>query len=198
MWQTPPSSPVRPLPTRAPTTNNIITSAPKEMTNPTQAPGREFSLEPRSPLKWAGDKIVTLFRRPSALALFGPTAPPPHTLKQTPLAIIVVDAEGKRVNQYLFVRTLGKGSYSKVKLALNTDTEQGEFYALKICSKKVLARKRRGQASALDSVLQEIELLRWVNHRNIITLYEVINDPHQESLYMGLDFFGSREILVNG
>lgn len=59
------------------------------------------------------------------------------------------DAEGNKiVNEYVIIRTLGSGSYGKVKLCINT--ENNEFYALKICHKGILKRRRSGLSSALQ------------------------------------------------
>jgi serine/threonine protein kinase len=57
---------------------------------------------------------------------------------------------------------------------------------MKICVKKLLLRKRRGRSSALDDVLAEIVLLSRLRHPNIVLLHEVINDPQQDYIYMGM------------
>ena len=60
---------------------------------------------------------------------------------------------------------------------------------MKICSKKLLLRKRRGKASALDDVLKEVQLLSRLRHPNLVLLHEVINDPQQDYIYMGTHYF---------
>jgi hypothetical protein len=59
------------------------------------------------------------------------------------------DAEGNKiVNEYVIIKTLGSGSYGKVKLCINT--ENNDFYALKICHKGILKRRKSGLSSALQ------------------------------------------------
>lgn len=57
------------------------------------------------------------------------------------------------------------------------------------------SRGRGGIASAngdhglsnnpLDLVRSEVAILKKLNHRNVIKLYEVLDDPDDDSLYMG-------------
>lgn len=83
------------------------------------------------------------------------------------------------VNEYALVRTLGKGSFGKVKLGLNT--RDHELYALKLIPK---SRKRlRGVATdaphvAEAEVMQEINVMKDLDHPNIVKLVEVIGMPH--------------------
>lgn len=39
--------------------------------------------------------------------------------------------------------------------------------------------------SPLDLVRSEVAILKKLNHRNVIKLYEVLDDPNDDSLYMG-------------
>jgi len=81
------------------------------------------------------------------------------------------------VNEYALVRTLGKGSFGKVKLGLNTHDH--ELYALKLIPKS--RKKRRGGAGAQPlvaeaDVLQEITVMKELSHPNIVQLKEVIGE----------------------
>jgi len=46
------------------------------------------------------------------------------------------------INNYVFMETLGKGSYGKVKLALHSSEDKNKKYAVKILKKSFLKRKR--------------------------------------------------------
>ena len=54
----------------------------------------------------------------------------------------------KKVNQYAILKKLGSGSYGKVKLCVDIDTEK--FYAIKICNKGMLRRQKIGMSTALQ------------------------------------------------
>lgn len=69
-----------------------------------------------------------------------------------------------RLDQYDVVRTLGEGSFGKVKLAIHKST--GQKVALKIISrKKLISRDMTGR------VEREIEFLQLLRHPHIIKLY---------------------------
>ncbi len=69
-----------------------------------------------------------------------------------------------RLDQYTIVRTLGEGSFGKVKLAIHKSTKQN--VALKIISrKKLISRDMSGR------VEREIEFLQLLLHPHIIKLY---------------------------
>ncbi|XP_072351232.1 calcium/calmodulin-dependent protein kinase kinase 2-like isoform X2 [Scyliorhinus torazame] len=93
-----------------------------------------------------------------------------------------------------------QGSYGVVKLAYNED--DNTYYAMKVLSKKKLMRqagfprrppprgvKAAPQISAqlkgpLDSVYQEIAILKKLDHPNVVKLVEVLDDPSEDHLYM--------------
>jgi 5'-AMP-activated protein kinase catalytic alpha subunit len=69
--------------------------------------------------------------------------------------------------KFLILRTLGKGSFGKVKEALHIVS--GEKVAIKILEKRKI--KTKGD---LKRVRREIALMKKLRHPNIIRLYEVI------------------------
>lgn len=73
--------------------------------------------------------------------------------------------EGQKM--FLIMRTLGKGSFGKVKLALHTPT--GEKIAIKILEKDMIKKDED-----LMRIRREIKILSQVRHPNIIQLYEVV------------------------
>ncbi|KAG9248589.1 BcSNF1, Snf1-like protein kinase [Calycina marina] len=86
-----------------------------------------------------------------------------------------------RIGQYRVVRTLGEGSFGKVKLAVHTVT--GQQVALKIIARrKLISRDMAGR------VEREIEYLQLLRHPHIIKLYTVIKT--QSEIIMVLEYAG--------
>ncbi|KAA3489784.1 CBL-interacting protein kinase 32-like [Gossypium australe] len=72
----------------------------------------------------------------------------------------------RRVGKYEMGRTIGEGTFAKVKFARNTET--GEPVALKILDKeKVLKHKMAEQ------IKREIATMKLIKHPNVVRLYEV-------------------------
>jgi serine/threonine protein kinase len=92
--------------------------------------------------------------------------------------------EGKKmINQYSVEMTLGKGSFATVLLC--TDSLTGNKYAIKQMNKKTLSRKKCGPGmNALDCVIEELKVLKSLEHPNIIWLHEIIDDPKKDSIYL--------------
>uniref|UniRef100_A0A6Q2XZG3 Protein kinase domain-containing protein n=1 Tax=Esox lucius TaxID=8010 RepID=A0A6Q2XZG3_ESOLU len=95
------------------------------------------------------------------------------------------------------------GSYGVVKLAYNE--EDDKHYAMKVVSKKKLMKQYgfprrpppRGPKAAvqgeqpkvlgpLERVYQEIAILKKLDHLNIVKLVEVLDDPSEDNLHMGV------------
>ena len=78
----------------------------------------------------------------------------------------------QRLGQYTIVRTLGEGSFGKVKLA--THQVSGQKVALKIINRKRLVT--RDMAGRIEREIQYLQLLR---HPHIIKLYvQCATCPH--------------------
>ena len=93
--------------------------------------------------------------------------------------------EGK-IDNYLITKELGKGSYAIVKLATHKITKQK--FAIKIYSKVSLldCQKR-------NTVKNEVNILKQLNHENIMKLYEVIDTPSY--LYLVLEYINGGSLL---
>lgn len=98
----------------------------------------------------------------------------------------------QRIGAYQIIRTLGEGSFGKVKLAVHRVTNQQ--VALKIIArKKLISRDMAGR------VEREIEYLQLLRHPHIIKLYTVIKTPLE--IIMVLEYAGGElfdYIVQNG
>jgi carbon catabolite-derepressing protein kinase len=98
----------------------------------------------------------------------------------------------QRIDAYKIVRTLGEGSFGKVRLAIHDGTNQQ--VALKIIArKKLISRDMAGR------VEREIEYLQLLRHPHIIKLYTVIKT--QTEIIMVLEYAGGElfdYIVQNG
>ncbi|KAH7568544.1 hypothetical protein ACOSQ2_011848 [Xanthoceras sorbifolium] len=91
-----------------------------------------------------------------------------------------------RVGKYELGRTLGEGSFAKVKFARNTET--GENVAIKILDKeKVLKHKMIGQ------IKREISTMKLIRHPNVIRMYEVM--ASKTKIYIVLEFVTGGELF---
>ena len=104
------------------------------------------------------------------------------------------DEQGnKYYNEYKYVKTLGQGAYSKVKLVTKND----EKFAMKIINKKELKKKKifkhdnNGNmivTNLLKDALKEIAILKKLNHPNIIKLYEILHNYQKQKIYLILEY----------
>ncbi|KAI5287186.1 Protein kinase [Ascosphaera acerosa] len=91
----------------------------------------------------------------------------------------------QRLDQYKIVRSLGEGSFGKVKLAVHSAS--GKEVALKIISRrKLLSRDMVGR------VEREIQYLQLLRHPHIIKLYTVI--PTRKDIIMVMEY-AERELF---
>lgn len=87
------------------------------------------------------------------------------------------------MNQYVIEKELGAGSFGKVKLVRNTD--DNKHYAMKVFKKsRLLTRKRGLKKGCLDDIYREISIMKLISHKNIIRVYEVINDPTADHILL--------------
>ncbi|GAP89511.2 putative CAMK CAMKL AMPK protein kinase [Rosellinia necatrix] len=87
----------------------------------------------------------------------------------------------QRIGAYNVIKTLGEGSFGKVKLAVHRST--GQQVALKI-----IARKKLISRDMVGRVEREIEYLQLLRHPHIIKLYSVIKTPNE--IIMVLEYAG--------
>ncbi|MBA0562953.1 hypothetical protein Golob_007971, partial [Gossypium lobatum] len=72
-----------------------------------------------------------------------------------------------RVGKYELGRTLGEGSFAKVKFAKNVET--GECVAIKILDREQVLHRR-----IVEQIKREISIMKLIKHPNVIKIYEVM------------------------
>ncbi|GMI93584.1 SOS2-like protein kinase 17, LOW-K+-SENSITIVE 1, CBL-interacting protein kinase 23 [Hibiscus trionum] len=91
-----------------------------------------------------------------------------------------------RVGKYELGRTLGKGTFAKVKYGRNLETEEG--VAIKIIDKnKVFKHKMIAQ------IKREISTMKLIRHPNVIRMYEVM--ASKTKIYIVLEFVTGGELF---
>lgn len=110
----------------------------------------------------------------------GPVNPLPAPTR-TPQERPPASRASQRLGQYKIVKTLGEGSFGKVKLAVHEISQQQ--VALKIISRRKLVT--RDMAGRIEREIQYLQLLR---HPHIIKLYTVITTPNE--IIMVLEYAG--------
>jgi len=73
----------------------------------------------------------------------------------------------KKVGKYELGKSLGEGTFGKVKYA--TDTETNEAVAIKILDKEKIQKQNMG-----NQIKKEISIMKMVKHKNIIHMVEVL------------------------
>ena len=81
--------------------------------------------------------------------------------------------------EYTIKETIGKGTFSKVKLGINKST--GEKVAIKILEKSKIKTK-----SDIIRVERELNILRKINHINLVKIYQTKED--QFNIYIIMEF----------
>ncbi|KNZ62148.1 hypothetical protein VP01_1308g1 [Puccinia sorghi] len=124
-----------------------------------------------------------------------------------------LDNGQRRLNQYLLLKTIGRGSFGTVELAQDTSASSStadaeiKLYAIKEYSKSRMRKRARtlrrppnqGKSRTLDDsilpaeasegillVKQEVAIMKKLSHPNIVSLLEVI-DTDQDSLFFVLE-----------
>ncbi|KAL0232355.1 hypothetical protein PCE1_002696 [Barthelona sp. PCE] len=91
----------------------------------------------------------------------------------------------ENLRNYEFLHVIGSGSFGKIRLAEHRET--GEFYAVKEIDKKRLQKKQGfGRVNLIDSVYQEIAVMKKIKHPNIVELFEVFETS--DKIFMILEY----------
>jgi MAP/microtubule affinity-regulating kinase len=82
-----------------------------------------------------------------------------------------------KIEDYTFVRQIGKGAYAIVKEAIHKTT--GEKVAIKVYDKLTLLNPHRKK-----NVTREVQILQKLSHKNVVKLYETIDSVKELYLVM--------------
>ncbi|OMJ96206.1 hypothetical protein SteCoe_164 [Stentor coeruleus] len=94
--------------------------------------------------------------------------------------------QGFIIGSYEIGKTIGKGTFGKVKLGVHIKTQ--EKVAI-----KVLEKERICDVSDVERVSREIHILKLIRHPNIIQLYEIIETP--KKLYLIMEYASGGELF---
>ncbi|EOY31088.1 Protein kinase domain - like 10 [Theobroma cacao] len=92
----------------------------------------------------------------------------------------------RKVGKYEVGRTIGEGTFAKVKFARNIDT--GESVALKVLAKTTILKHKM-----VDQIKREISIMKIVRHPNIVRLHEVL--ASRTKIYIVLEFVSGGELF---
>ncbi|KAG6542743.1 hypothetical protein Mapa_015818 [Marchantia paleacea] len=92
----------------------------------------------------------------------------------------------RKVGKYEVGRTIGEGTFAKVKFAQNTET--GESVAMKVLDKKTIL-----QHKMVDQIKREISVMKLVRHPNVVRLHEVL--ASKGKIYIILEFVTGGELF---
>ena len=205
-------SKVYPLP--APSHSPPLTPEPFMPTAPARLRSRSYVATVSSPMQPWSPMYSPVLSPSSSSASVSHASSRPHTPTTLTSAVHLhyTPVGAKQLNQYEIIEggELGRGSYGKVVSVRDITT--GAIYAMKIMSKRKLQkrtrirRKRQSESatgafdSAHDSttntvdteqweaVKREIAIMKKLCDTHIVRLYEVMDDPAADSLYMVMEW----------
>jgi len=98
------------------------------------------------------------------------------------------------VNNYILLDPLGQGSYAEVRLC--KEKNHNQLYAIKIMNKDLLKKKSVGSSNTfMDDVKREIAIMKKLRHEHILQLYEVMDDPKVNKLYLVLEYMKNGDLM---
>jgi len=92
------------------------------------------------------------------------------------------------VNKYELIKSLGKGSFGDVYLARDVETDRE--YAMKVLSRSSSSNSITSDLT--NNIKREIEVMKELEHENIVSLIEVIDDASAKKIYL------VQELMVGG
>ncbi|KAG0461246.1 hypothetical protein HPP92_021543 [Vanilla planifolia] len=92
----------------------------------------------------------------------------------------------RKVGKYEVGRTIGEGTFAKVKFAQNTET--GESVAMKVLDRATIIRHKMA-----DQIKREISIMKLVRHPHVVLLHEVL--ASRKKIYIILEFITGGELF---
>ncbi|XP_058008481.1 CBL-interacting serine/threonine-protein kinase 9 isoform X2 [Hevea brasiliensis] len=99
---------------------------------------------------------------------------------------VKVPSTRTRVGKYELGRTLGEGTFAKVKFAKNVET--GDGVAIKILDREQILRLKM-----VEQLKREISTMKLIKHPNVIKIYEVM--ASKSKIYIVLEFVDGGELF---
>ena len=99
------------------------------------------------------------------------------------------------VNNYILLDILGTGSYGEVRLCKDRITEA--LYAIKIISKDFLKKRKNNKTTEtyFEDIKREIAIMKKLLHPNILRLFEVLDDPNVNKMYLVLEYMKMGDLI---
>lgn len=94
--------------------------------------------------------------------------------------------KAKAVGHYLLGKTIGEGTFGRVKLGTHILTDE-------TVAVKILEKARIADVADVERVARELHILKLVQHPHVIQLYEIIETPQQ--LYLIMEYCNSGELF---
>jgi serine/threonine protein kinase len=95
-------------------------------------------------------------------------------------------SSGRRVGKYQLGKTLGSGTFGKVKYAI--DTQSCRSVAIKMMDKAAIK-----QSQMSDQIKKEISIMKLIRHENVVQLIEVLASQH--TIYIVLELVTGGELF---
>ncbi|KAM7266419.1 hypothetical protein ACFE04_004316 [Oxalis oulophora] len=92
----------------------------------------------------------------------------------------------RKVGKYEVGRTIGEGTFAKVKFAQNTET--GESVAMKLLDRTTIIKHKM-----VDQIKREISIMKLVRHPYVVRLHEVL--ASRTKIYIILEFITGGELF---
>ena len=94
--------------------------------------------------------------------------------------------KNKKIGDYLLLSTIGRGTFSKVKLGLHIPTKQK-------VAVKILDKDKINDEADIERIRREIHILSIVRHPNIVQLYETISSDN--NIYIIMEYVEGRDLF---
>uniref|UniRef100_A0A2P2K8G8 non-specific serine/threonine protein kinase n=2 Tax=Rhizophora mucronata TaxID=61149 RepID=A0A2P2K8G8_RHIMU len=91
----------------------------------------------------------------------------------------------QQIGKYQISRTIGEGTFAKVKLAV--DTTNGQYVAIKIIDKKMVV-----ECNLKYQVQREIRTMKLLHHPNIVRIHEVIGS--KTKIYIVMEYIAGGQL----
>ena len=106
--------------------------------------------------------------------------------QKAPKKDIVLGPNERKIGKYILGKSIGEGTFGKVKIGTHITT--GEKVAVKILEKSKIT-----DVADVERVSREIHILKIVQHPHVVQLYEIIETP--KKLYLIMEYASGGELF---